>query len=213
MKSCLLFSLLVSVVIVFYLWVYTDGFNGGGCNSNGKRNTAQRISQISTLDNANLLNEVSRNMQIEKFTNNTSWSPVELARLHRTITNDDPLHHYLDGIQLYSKIVKDKIVIKLESPFDFRNVISLVMDFAKAHLVKSISFSLDINDGKTTRVIPSIDHNCTAEELVVKNGQLLYIILPVPTNLKQGYKLNWSIVLNGTPFELMMRNVFIVGGV
>ena len=181
----------------------------------------KRISQVSNLD-ADLDNEVVQNMQLENFTHCPvdangypitpeilfpPWSLVELARLQRTIRNDDPLHNYLDGIQLYSKIVKDKIVVKLEAPMDFRNIISLIMNFAEARLVKSISFSLEINDGKSTRVLSTIDHNCTAEELVVKNSQLLYIILPVQSSSKQGYTLKWSVVLNGTSFELMTRYI------
>jgi hypothetical protein len=183
---------------------------------------AKRISQVSNMD-ADLANEVASNMLVENFANYNesnldangypitpdiifpSWSPATIAQLQRTIANDDPLHHYLDGVQLYTKIVKDKILVKLEAPLNFRNVISLIMDFAESKLVRDIRFDLEIDNGKSATVISNIDHNCAAEELVVKNSQLLYIILPVSTNSKRGYTLKWSVVLNGIPFELMRR--------
>jgi hypothetical protein len=222
MKSSLIFSLLVSVVIIFYLWLYLDNFELD-YNSSGKRNMAKKIAEVSYLDN-NLSNQVQSAMQIERFSNCSNgcdtngypvqpdvifppWEPATLARLQRTMANDDPLHHYLDGVNLYSKLVNDKIVVKLDDPLNFRNVISLVMDFAEARLVRTMSFNLEINDGKTTKTIENIDHNCTAPELVVKNGQLLFIILPVPSNTKRSYTLKWFVFLNGTSFELMTRTV------
>lgn len=222
MKSYLIFSLLVSIAIIFYLWLYLDNFDID-YNSSGKRNMAKRVSNVACLDN-NMTNEVQTAMQLDKFANSGNgcdsngypnqpdiifppWEPATLARLQRTMANDDPLHHYLDGINLYSKIVKDKIVVKLDAPLNFRNVISLVMDFAEAKLVRSMSFNLEISDGKTTRTVKQIDHNCRYPELVVKNSQLLFIILPVPSSTKRPYTLKWSVVLNGMPFELMTRTV------
>ena len=222
MKSYLIFSLLVSVIIIFYLWHYLDNFELD-YNSSSKRNMAKRVVEVSHMDN-NLENEVHGAMQLDMFSNCGNgcdangypiqpdiifppWEPATLARLQRTMANDDPLHHYLDGVNLYSKIVKDKIVVKLDAPLNFRNIISLVMDFAEARLVRTMSFNLEINDGKTTRTIEHIDHNCTAPELVVKNAQLLFIMLPVLSSTKRPYTLKWSVVLNGRPFELMTRTV------
>ena len=220
MKTCLIFSLLASIVIILYLCVFLDGFTCNNCNSSGKRTIAKRISQVSNLDD-NLTNEVSANMGLESFANCDAngypetqdilfpdWDAATIARLQRTMANDDPLHHYLDSVQLYSKIVRDKIVVKLAAPLNFRNLTSLIMDFTQAKLVRTMQFNLEISDGKSPlQTIKHLDHNCTAPELVIKNSQLLFILLPAPTNLRKNYKLTWTVMLNKTRFELMTRTV------
>ena len=220
MKTCLIFSLLASIVIIIYLCVFLDGFTCNNCDSSGKRTTAKRISQVSNLDD-DLINDVATNMELESFANCDSngypvtqdilfpdWDAATIARLQRTMANDDPLHHYLDSVQLYSKIVRDKIVVKLAALLNFRNLNSLIMDFTQAKLVRTMQFNLEISDGNSApRIIERIDHNCTAPELVVKNGQLLFILLPAPTNLRKNYKLTWTVMLNGSRFELMTRTV------
>ena len=220
MKTCLIFSLLTSIVIILYLYVFLDGFTCNNYDSNGKRNIVKRIGQVSNLDD-DLTNEVVANMELETFANCDSkgypldqdilfpdWDAATIARLQRTMVNDDPLHHYLDSVELYSKIVRDKIIVKLTSPLNFRNLVSLIMDFTQAKLVRTMQFNLEISNGKSApQIIEKIDHNCNAPELIVKNGQLLFILLPAPTNLRKNYKLTWTVIMNGTRFELMTRTI------
>jgi hypothetical protein len=134
-----------------------------------------------------------------------------MIKMQKKISNDDPLNNYLDGISLYSKIVKDKILIKLDGALNFRNLTNLLMDIAQSKVVRSLNYNLFIsnNKGNLIKKIEQIQKNCSSEEIIVKNKELIYIILPVLLNSKDNYILKWTVVINGYEYDLMTRYVSI----
>jgi hypothetical protein len=194
----------------------------------------KNLSQVSHIDD-NMKHEISNNLIVnqsqkslmlgtEKFTrisndndNDNDNNQIEyrdilpMIKMQKKISNDDPLNNYLDGISLYSKIVKDKILIKLDGALNFRNLTNLLMDIAQSKVVRSLNYNLFIsnNKGNLIKKIEQIQKNCSSEEIIVKNKELIYIILPVLLNSKDNYILKWTVVINGYEYDLMTRYVSI----